>query len=185
MPDMRHPWLAARRLSANLSLLVLATALALLSGCKQGSTDSYSSTTQSAPLVAAQRESSAISSFRQAFGDESQPADTTPASGSGGNGEISDSTPSPHPESRPTLSWSAPLTRENGESLALSEISGYRVRFRLRHREAFQSIMVEGAENTRLSLDRFDPGAYEFSVSVVDSQGRESAPSGSVAVDLI
>lgn len=185
MPDMRHPWLAGWRLSAGLPLLVLVTALLPLSGCKQGSTDSYSSTTQSAPLVAAQREDSAVSSFRRAFGDDSQPADTTPASDNTADRTVSDSNRSPAPESRPTLSWSAPLTRENGESLALSEISGYRVRFRLRHWEEFQSVLIDGAENTRLSLDQFDSGAYEFSVSVLDSQGRESLPSSTVTVDLI
>lgn len=181
MPDTR-PSRLTDRLPASL-LLTTAAASLLFSGCKPGHTDSYSSTAQAAPVVAAQREDSAISSFRRAFGDSSAAPDTSPAPGSSG----SDTLPSSQPpmEARPTLSWTAPLTRENGQSLPMSEISGYRVHYRLRHLEDVQSVMMEGADNTRLPLDQFEPGAYEFSVSVVDSEGLESAPSDTVAVDLI
>ncbi|SFM02211.1 fibronectin type III domain-containing protein [Marinobacter zhejiangensis] len=190
MPDTRPNWPA--KLPTSLISLAIATALLFLTGCKQSGEDSYSSSAQAAPLVAEKREASALSAFRSTFGDSSQAGSqevtSAPSSGSSLPTDSSDTTvtpPSSYQPERPTLSWSPPLTRENGDSLYMSEITGYRVRFRMRHQSSFQSMEMNGADNTTLPLDFFEPGAYEFSVSVVDSQGLESQPSDLIAVDLI
>lgn len=180
MPDLRiYP---RARLPAGVSLLFLLVVALQLAGCKQGGQGDYSSTSKAAPLVAAERETTAISSFRKAFGDSTEETGQTTESGTvlAGNSETMQEN-----NDRPALSWTPPLTRENGESLYLSEIQGYRVYYRLRHNSSFQSVPMEGAENTKLPLDNFQPGAYEFCVSVVDNQGLESQRSAPVVIDLI
>lgn len=89
------------------------------------------------------------------------------------------------PEEPPVLEWSAPLTREDGSSLADGEIRGYQLYYRLRHQDEFQTLFVDSNEGTRLPLDGFDPGAYEFSITTVDTEGLESRRSDPVAVDII
>ncbi|SFR82902.1 hypothetical protein SAMN05216203_3349 [Marinobacter daqiaonensis] len=86
---------------------------------------------------------------------------------------------------RPALQWESPLTREDGSKLFPGEISGYRVYFRLRHQEEFRSLELDGPDANSLELDDFDPGAYEFSVSTLDTNGLESRRSAPVPVDLI
>ncbi len=83
---------------------------------------------------------------------------------------------------RPTLHWDSPLTREDGSKLYPGEISGYRIWYRLRHQDEFQSMVVE---TDSLSLADFEPGAWEFAISTVDVDGLESRRSDPVPVDLI
>lgn len=89
------------------------------------------------------------------------------------------------PVEPPVLEWSAPLTREDGSSLADGEIRGYQLYYRMRHQEEFQTLFVESDSGTRLLLEGFDPGAYEFSITTVDTDGLESRRSDPVAVDII
>lgn len=89
------------------------------------------------------------------------------------------------PVEPPVLEWSAPLTREDGSSLADGEIRGYQLYYRLRHQEEFQTLFVKSDSGTRLPLEDFDPGAYEFSITTVDTDGLESRRSDPVAVDII
>lgn len=86
---------------------------------------------------------------------------------------------------RPTLQWDSPLTRVDGSKLYPGEISGYRVYYRLRHLDEFQSLEVEGPDSDSLKLDNFEPGAYEFAVSTIDVDGLESRRSDPVTIDLI
>ncbi|WP_349520828.1 fibronectin type III domain-containing protein [Marinobacter sp. NFXS11] len=83
------------------------------------------------------------------------------------------------------LTWTAPLTREDGSSLTLGEIAEFRVYYRLRHQESFRVIHIESTSTTRLSLAEMAPGAYEFAITTVDIQGLESRRSTPVNVDLI
>lgn len=86
---------------------------------------------------------------------------------------------------RPTLRWEAPATREDGSRLYISDIKEYRIYYRLRHQETFKVIPRPVDKGTAFTLNQFKPGAYEFSVTAVDDQGRESRRSDGVAVDLI
>lgn len=85
----------------------------------------------------------------------------------------------------PTLQWSAPLTREDGSSLYAGEIEGYQLYYRLRHEEEYKSIFVDSQQGTKLKLEQFLPGAYEFSITTIDSNGLESRRSEPVLVDVI
>jgi len=91
----------------------------------------------------------------------------------------------PQTVNRPTLRWEAPATREDGSRLYSSDIKEYRVYYRLRYQEAFKAIALVASEGTAFALSQFKPGAYEFSVTVVDNDGRESQRSDRVSVDLI
>ena len=86
---------------------------------------------------------------------------------------------------RPTLRWEAPATREDGSRLYPSDIQEYRVYYRLRHQTKFKVIRSPAGKGSAFALKRFRPGAYEFSVTAVDSEGRESRRSDGVSVDLI
>ncbi len=86
---------------------------------------------------------------------------------------------------RPSLRWDSPMTREDGSKLFPGEISGYKVYYKLLHQNKYKAIEVEGAHIDELALDNFSPGAYEFSVSTVDTNGIESRRSEPVQVDLI
>lgn len=86
---------------------------------------------------------------------------------------------------RPTLQWDSPLTRVDGSKLYPGEISGFRVYYRLRHQDDYQSLLLEGPDADHLVLDNFKPGAYEFAVSTIDVDGLESRRSAPVSIDLI
>lgn len=86
---------------------------------------------------------------------------------------------------RPSLRWDSPMTREDGSKLYPGEITGYKVYYKLLHQKKYKAIDVEGAHIDQLALDNFSPGAYEFSVSTVDTNGIESQRSDPVQVDLI
>jgi hypothetical protein len=88
-------------------------------------------------------------------------------------------------ENRPTLRWEAPATREDGSHLSASDIKEYRVYYRLRHQDRFKTISRPVSEGTAFALKQFKPGAYEFSVSTIDSEGLESRRSDGVNVNLI
>ena len=83
------------------------------------------------------------------------------------------------------LVWLAPLTRENGSSLAPGQISEYRIYYRLKYRESFEVITLKDAGITRYTLEAMPPGAYEFSITTVDVEGLESRRSDPVDINLI
>ncbi|ROT93608.1 fibronectin type III domain-containing protein [Marinobacter sp. R17] len=83
------------------------------------------------------------------------------------------------------LQWAAPATRADGSKLYVGEISGYRIYYKLKYQDAYQSIKVSGSDETSFPLKDFEPGAYEFAVSTVDTDGLESQPSQVIAVNII
>ncbi|MEP3564036.1 MAG: fibronectin type III domain-containing protein [Marinobacter sp.] len=84
-----------------------------------------------------------------------------------------------------TLVWSAPLTREDGSSLALGQIAEYKIYYRLKHKDRFEVISVKDTSATKYPLGTMPPGAYEFAITTVDVDGLESRRSESVEVNLI
>jgi|GEM_PF-3439514 hypothetical protein len=86
---------------------------------------------------------------------------------------------------RPTIRWNAPAGREDGSRLYASDIKEYRIYYRLRHKEKYKAISLSASQKTSYTLSNFPPGAYAFSVTVVDVNGRESRRSDQVFVNLI
>ncbi|WP_372965340.1 fibronectin type III domain-containing protein [Marinobacter sp.] len=84
-----------------------------------------------------------------------------------------------------TLAWSAPLTREDGSSLAPGQIAEYRIYYRLKHQESYDVIVLKEASTTKYPLKDMPPGAYEFAITTVDVEGLESRRSEPVEINLI
>lgn len=83
------------------------------------------------------------------------------------------------------LTWRAPMTREDGSSLYPGEIYGYRIYVKAGTSKTTRTIPVNDASRTSLSLDQFSPGAYQFSISTVDTDGLESRRSAIISVATV
>lgn len=168
----------------------LVAAALILTGCQEDLGASPAAF-DDAPMVAQGHLDSAVKSVRKTIGDPAAHSpqsddDTTGVDGSPVS--VVKEQPAAEPElslEPPVLEWSAPLTREDGSSLADGEIRGYQLYYRLRHQEDYRTLFIKHNEGTRLTLDEFDPGAYEFSITTVDTDGLESRHSASVTVDII
>lgn len=134
----------------------------ILAGCQEDSRASKISTDQAAS-IAGQRLDKAMGSFRTALGQDSSNEQQTRA---------------------PTLTWNAPLTREDGSSLYPGQISGYRIYYRLKHENTLKVIPVDSPQQNHFTLNAMPPGAYEFSITTVDDTGLESRRSTPVSINL-
>ncbi|TVP54183.1 MAG: fibronectin type III domain-containing protein [Halomonadaceae bacterium] len=84
----------------------------------------------------------------------------------------------------PLLRWQAPMDRVNGEKLYPGEIDGYRLYYQASDESRVRIIEISDPANTSRRLDDFGPGDYHFSISTLDSEGRESARTGEVLVSV-
>ncbi|TGN40231.1 hypothetical protein E5Q11_08080 [Marinobacter confluentis] len=97
-------------------------------------------------------------------------ADTDTGTGSG-----TDTTPeSTIPANAALLSWTAPLTRENGESLAMSEIAGFEVVYGTSAEALDQSLAIGDAYVDELLIDELAAGTWYFAIRTLDMDGRRS-----------
>jgi hypothetical protein len=83
------------------------------------------------------------------------------------------------------LSWSAPMTREDGSKLYPGEIRGYRIYYKKPNERKFRSIDINDGSLTSYQLGRFKAGIYEFSVTTLDTKGLESRRSQVVSAKLL
>lgn len=167
-----------------LALMIVGLCLAL-AGCQEDLGQSAAAAPD-AYHAAEQREQQSLAALKQTLGGPT--AVSAPVNQARSEaGPVA--TPPPQiggsPPPRPTLSWTPPATREDGSRLAVGEIRGYRLYFRLRHQDRFESITLDGPDATRFSLASLPPGAYEFTVTTLDQAGLESRRSEPVSIDLI
>lgn len=180
----------------HLTGLILLGLCLTLAGCQEDLGHSAAAAPDAA-RAALEREHQSLAVLKQILG---QPSGSQEGSGEvaiavpGGSAEVIGSDKAelparqatlPEHKARPTLSWTPPATREDGSSLAMGEIRGYRLYYRLRHQERFDAIILQGPDATRYPLTDLPPGAYEFAVSTLDHSGLESRRSEPVAIDLI
>jgi len=99
--------------------------------------------------------------------------------------------PEPAPEPEPvsgsaTLSWNAPLTRVNGESIAMGELDGYEVRYGQTNNVSAMSgeIIVESASTMELTIDGLETGTWYFTIRTQDISGAFSAWSNAVSKEI-
>jgi hypothetical protein len=80
-----------------------------------------------------------------------------------------------------TLSWTAPFTRENGEPLAMGDISGYEI---VTESSALQlnSVSVPTADVTVHTFENLTPADYAFSIYTYDNENNRSQPSSSLTI---
>jgi len=72
-----------------------------------------------------------------------------------------------------TVSWTAPLTRVDGSSIALSEIQSYQILYGESPDSLTNTITVDGSE-TSAELTGLTPGTWYFSIRVTDTDGLTS-----------
>lgn len=78
------------------------------------------------------------------------------------------------PDTSAKLSWNAPLTRMNGDSLAMGELNGYKITYG-RDPEALDSeISIEEASTTSYTISNLTQGTWYFAVQAVDTEGLAS-----------
>ncbi|PXX89860.1 hypothetical protein DIT71_13915 [Marinobacter vulgaris] len=72
------------------------------------------------------------------------------------------------------LSWTAPLTRENGVSLAMGEIAGFEVVYGTSAETLDQSIDIEDASVDKLLVEELTEGTWYFAIRTLDTDGNRS-----------
>ena len=75
-----------------------------------------------------------------------------------------------------TVLWTAPATRADGSSIALSEIDSYRVNYGTNSGSLSQNVSVPSDE-TSYTFKGLSPGTWYFNVQVIDLNGLISEPS--------
>jgi hypothetical protein len=78
------------------------------------------------------------------------------------------------PANAALLSWTAPLTRENGESLAMGEIAGFEVVYGTSAENLDQSLAIGDASVDELLVDELTEGTWYFAIRTLDTDGNRS-----------
>ncbi|MGC8121244.1 fibronectin type III domain-containing protein [Marinobacter sp. VGCF2001] len=82
------------------------------------------------------------------------------------------------------LSWSAPMTRVNGESIAMGELDRYVIRYGQDTDDLSREITVDGASGQpemSYVVGSLEPGTWYFTIQVQDTAGLLSEPSEPVS----
>ena len=79
------------------------------------------------------------------------------------------------------LSWSPPLTRQDGEGLTMAEVRGYRLLYGRDARHLDHDLVIKDAFTTRWTLADLAPGTWYFAVKAIDQYGNESHRSALVS----
>lgn len=82
----------------------------------------------------------------------------------------------------PHISWVAPGEREDGTPLVLTDIAGYRVYYGATPGEYPEIIEIMDPAAGYIALSSIPAGTYYVAITVVDSDGRESALSAAVLI---
>lgn len=72
------------------------------------------------------------------------------------------------------LSWTAPLTRENGDSLAMGEIAGFEVVYGTSAESLNQTLAIGDASVDELLVDQLSDGTWYFAIRTLDTNGNRS-----------
>lgn len=72
------------------------------------------------------------------------------------------------------LSWTAPLTRENGDSLSMGEIAGFEVVYGTSAETLDQSLAIGDASVDELLVDELTAGTWYFAIRTLDTDGNRS-----------
>jgi len=78
------------------------------------------------------------------------------------------------PANAALLSWTAPLTRENGDSLAMGEIAGFEVVYGTSAESLDQSLAIGDASTDELLVDELTEGTWYFAIRTLDTDGNRS-----------
>ncbi len=82
------------------------------------------------------------------------------------------------------LSWSAPLTRVNGESIPMGELDRYVIRYGQDNENLTEEVVVSNAQaepEMSYEISGLEDGTWYFTIQVQDTSGLISAPSDIVS----
>ena len=88
-------------------------------------------------------------------------------------------------DSSVNLSWVAPTTREDGETLSLSELEGYRIYYGTDSSKLIPLVDLDDSSVTTHSITDLNAGTYYFAVTAYDFSGLESGFSEIVSKELL
>src|SRR5690554_6242075 len=145
MNSFTVPFIASRRWLRQLLPLSVLVVFALLAGCQEDFRATKTSTARASEL-ADSRLDKATGSLLETFGRQDSASQHTSVV------DKSEKLTKPH-----ELTWSAPLTREDGSSLALGQIAGFRIYYRLRHQETYSVIAISNPTTNHYPLERLPP----------------------------
>ena len=72
------------------------------------------------------------------------------------------------------MSWTAPLTRENGDSLTMGDIAGFEVVYGTSEENLDQSLAIGDASIDELLVDELTEGTWYFAIRTLDTDGNRS-----------
>lgn len=90
-------------------------------------------------------------------------------------GENTSDTGAGNPVDSISLSWVAPSQRDNGDSISMSEIAGYRIYYGTVQGAYEHQIEINSGSIDQATLDDLSGGTYYMVVTTIDTDGRESA----------
>ncbi len=73
-----------------------------------------------------------------------------------------------------TLTWDAPLTRMNGDSIAMGELQGYEIVYGHSADRLDNTITISSASTTTHTIENLDSGDWYFAVRAIDTEGLTS-----------
>jgi len=83
-----------------------------------------------------------------------------------------------------TLSWVAPVVREDNSALSLSAIAGYNIYYGTTQGQYTNSTNINDGSATSYSFNNFFPATYFFVITTIDTDGRESQYSGEIIITI-
>ncbi len=83
------------------------------------------------------------------------------------------------------VSWSAPTQRVGGQTLSMAELSGYRIYYGPEDSKTAFVVQVDDPYRFESTVEDLSAGTYFFSITAVDREGRESAPSNELSATVI
>lgn len=79
-----------------------------------------------------------------------------------------------------SLSWVAPVERDNGTGLSLSEIAGYRIYYGKSQGNYPNHIDINDGSVVHATLESLDSGTYYVVLTTIDTEGLESSYSSEI-----
>lgn len=162
----------------NIALADLVSAAAVQASELQAEVDS--SVTSQRLVVVEYRNVQRFKTIADVYGeDDTSVADTPEPDTSDDNGTSEPQAPEPSPENTvpanaALLSWTAPLTRENGDSLTMGEIAGFEVVYGNNEDSLDQSLAIGDASIDELLVDELTEGTWYFAIRTLDTDGNRS-----------
>ncbi|MDC0661412.1 fibronectin type III domain-containing protein [Marinobacter sp. SS21] len=102
--------------------------------------------------------------------DSGDSTDDTTNDSSTGGGSADNSVPA----NAALLSWTAPLTRVDGESLAMGEIAGFEVAYGINAENLDQTLAIGDGSVDELLVDELTTGTWYFAIRTLDTEGNRS-----------